>query len=151
MSLKLIKNSITNIVHEDNLVIVEPVNLYGCSFGRDVFIGPFVEIQSDVVIGDNVRIQSHTFICQYVNIGNNSFVGHSVVFINDLFSSGGPARGDINLWKSTFIGENVSIGSNASILPVKICNDVVIGAGAVVVTDITEPGVYVGNPARKIK
>jgi len=151
MSLKLIKNSITNIVHEDNLVIVEPVNLYECSFGRDVFIGPFVEIQSDVVIGNNVRIQSHTFVCQYVNIGNNSFVGHSVVFINDLFSSGSPARGDKNLWKSTFIGENVSIGSNATILPVKICNDVVIGAGAVVVKDITEPGVYVGNPARKIK
>jgi acetyltransferase-like isoleucine patch superfamily enzyme len=55
------------------------------------------------------------------------------------------------LWKETHIGNRVSIGSNATLLPVNICDDVVIGAGAVVTKDITEKGVYVGNPARKIK
>jgi acetyltransferase-like isoleucine patch superfamily enzyme len=73
------------------------------------------------------------------------------VFINDLFTSGGPAMGDKNKWKRTIIGNNVSIGSNATILPVKICDNVVIGAGAVVTKDINSPGTYVGNPVKKIK
>ena len=56
-----------------------------------------------------------------------------------------------NLWKPTIIGDNVSIGSNATILPVTICDDAVIGAGAVVTKDIAVSGVYAGNPAKKIK
>jgi acetyltransferase-like isoleucine patch superfamily enzyme len=72
------------------------------------------------------------------------------MFINDTFSDGAPAGGYSSKWKSTKIGNHVSIGSNATILPVSICDDVVIGAGAVVTKDITEPGKYVGNPARKV-
>jgi acetyltransferase-like isoleucine patch superfamily enzyme len=86
-----------------------------------------------------------------VIIGNDCFIGHGVMFINDLFSDGGPARGDKSKWKFTHIGNNVSIGSNATILPVSICDNVVIGAGSVVTRSITEPGIYVGNPARKMK
>ena len=73
------------------------------------------------------------------------------MFINDTFAKGGPANGDASLWKSTKIGNRVSIGSNATMLPVTVCDDVVIGAGAVVTKDITEPGTYVGNPAKKIR
>jgi acetyltransferase-like isoleucine patch superfamily enzyme len=134
-----------------NVKVVEPVNLYGCIIGNDCFIGPFVEIQKGVKIGEKTKIQSHSFICELVTIGNNCFIAHGVMFINDTFSLGGPARGDKNLWKSTFIGDNVSIGSNATILPVRITDNVVIGAGSVVTKDITEPGIYAGNPARKIK
>lgn len=131
--------------------IVNPVNLYGCSVGDNTFIGPFVEIQKDVKVGNNCKIQSHTFICELVEIGNDCFIGHGVMFINDLFSKGGPAMGDKSLWKNTKIGDNVSIGSNATILPVDICSNVVIGAGAVVTKNIIEPGVYVGNPAKFLK
>jgi UDP-3-O-[3-hydroxymyristoyl] glucosamine N-acyltransferase len=127
------------------------VNIYGCKIGSNVFIGPFVEIQKDVNIGNFTKIQSHTFICELVNIGNKCFIGHGVMFINDLFSEGGPANGDKSKWKSTKIGNNVSIGSNATILPIEICDNVVIGAGAVVTKNILEPGTYVGNPAKKIK
>jgi acetyltransferase-like isoleucine patch superfamily enzyme len=49
------------------------------------------------------------------------------------------------------IGNRVSIGSNATILPVRIVDNVVIGAGAVVTKDITEPGTYAGNPARRLR
>ena len=132
-----------------NVKVVEPVNIYGCSIGDDTFIGPFVEIQKNVSVGSNCKIQSHTFICELVTIGNNCFIGHGVMFVNDLFSTGGPAGGNKELWKSTLIGNNVSIGSNATILPVTICNNVVIGAGAVVTKDITAPGTYAGNPAKK--
>jgi acetyltransferase-like isoleucine patch superfamily enzyme len=73
------------------------------------------------------------------------------MFINDLFQTGGPAWGRQDLWKGTKIGNKVSIGTNATILPVSICDNVVVGAGAVVTKDITVPGVYAGNPARLIR
>ncbi|MES2773465.1 MAG: acyltransferase [Bacteroidota bacterium] len=135
----------------ENVKIVEPSNIYGCSIGSNCFIGPFTEIQKDVVIGDSCKIQSHTFICELVTIGDHCFIGHGVMFINDLFAKGGPAQGNKELWCATQIGNHVSIGSNATILPVTICDHVVIGAGSVVTKDITEPGIYAGNPARKLK
>jgi len=55
------------------------------------------------------------------------------------------------LWKETRIGNHVSIGTNATILPVSICDHVVIGAGSVVTKDISEPGIYAGNPARLLR
>jgi acetyltransferase-like isoleucine patch superfamily enzyme len=137
-----------DVIFGKNVKVVLPVNLYGCKIGDNVFIGPFTEIQKDVVIGNDCKIQSHTFICELVTIGHDCFIGHGVMFINDTFSKGGPARGDKSKWKNTFIGNNVSIGSNATILPVSICDNVVIGAGAVVTKDIIEEGVYIGNPAK---
>ena len=141
---------INNVKFGNDVTVVEPVNLYGCDIGANSFIGPFVEIQKNVTIGEYVKIQSHSFICELVTIGDHCFIGHGVMFVNDSFSNGGPARGDSSLWKSTIISNHVSIGSNATILPVSICSDVVIGAGAVVTKDITEPGKYAGNPARKL-
>lgn len=135
----------------ENVKVVQPVNIYGCKIGDNSFVGPFVEIQKDVSIGCNSKIQSHTFICELVTIGNDCFIGHGVMFINDLFSKGEPAQGDKSLWKSTVIGNKVSVGSNATILPVRICDNVVIGAGAVVTKNIDKPGVYVGNPAKFLK
>lgn len=143
--------SIVNVEFGEDVVIVQPCNLYGCTIDDNVFIGPFVEIQKDVHIGSGTKIQSHSFICELVTIGMNCVVAHGVMFINDLFANGGPAGGDKSLWKKTNIGNRVSIGSNATILPVIICDDVVVGAGSVVTKNITEPGIYAGNPANKIR
>lgn len=142
---------IKDVLFGENVKITGPVNLYGCRIGSGCFIGPFTEVQKSVIIGDRCKIQSHTFICELVTIGADCFIGHGTMFINDLFSGGGPARGDKSKWKSTVIGNHVSIGSNATILPVTICDRVVIGAGAVVTKDITEPGIYAGNPAKKLR
>ena len=131
--------------------LVEPCNVYECALGDDCFIGPFVEIQKGVVIGARSKVQSHAFICELVSIGDDCFVGHGVMFTNDVFAEGGPARGRRELWRSTRIGNRVSIGSNATLLPVNICDDVVIGAGSVVTRNITEPGIYAGNPARLLR
>jgi acetyltransferase-like isoleucine patch superfamily enzyme len=144
-------SKIINVEFGENVTIVKPSNLYGCSIENNCFIGPFVEIQKGVVIGAGTKVQSHSFICELVYIGQKCFIGHGVMFINDLFAEGGPAGGDKSLWKSTIIGNNVSIGSNATILPVKICDDVVIGAGSVVTKNIEFSGVYAGNPARLIR
>lgn len=149
--IKIFQSAIKEVNFGTNVKVVEPVNIYGCKIDDDVFIGPFVEIQKDVTIGKRTKIQSHSFICELVTIGDDCFIGHGVMFINDLFSEGGPARGNKKLWKSTLIGNHVSIGSNATILPVNICDNVVIGAGAVVTKNISEPGTYIGNPAKRHK
>ncbi len=135
----------------ESATIVQPVNIYGCKISKKVFIGPFVEIQKNVFVGSGSRIQSHSFICEFVTIGKDCFIGHGVMFINDKFSIGRPARGDSSLWKDTNIADNVYIGSNATILPVSICENVVIGAGSVVTKDIIKPGIYAGNPASFLK
>ena len=148
---RLLKSGIVNVDFGENVKVVEPANLYDCKIGDDTFIGPFVEIQKNVRIGRRCKIQSHVFICELVTIGDDTFIGHGVMFINDSFQIGGPAKGRKELWGSTVIGSNVSIGSNASILPVEICNGSVIGAGSVVTKDITEPGIYAGNPAHLLR
>lgn len=142
---------IKDVTFGENVTVVEPANLYGCQIGDGTFVGPFVEIQKHVTIGKRCKIQSHSFVCELVRIGDDCVIAHGVMFINDLFQTGGPAMGDKSLWKSTTIGNNVSIGSGATILPVTICDSVVIGAGAVVTKNITEPGIYAGNPAKKLR
>ena len=148
---RLLKIGIVDVRFAAGVTIVEPVNLYGCTIGEGAFIGPFVEIQRDAVIGARTKVQSHAFICELVTIGTDCFIGHGVMFINDTFQTGGPAGGDRRLWKSTNIGNHVSIGSNATIMPVRVCDRVVIGAGSVVTRDIVTPGVYAGNPARLLR
>ncbi len=147
----VLKSGMVDVTFGENVKVVEPVNLYGCSIGNNSFVGPFVEIQRGAVIGKQCKIQSHSFICELVTIGNHCFIGHGVMFINDVFRNGSPAEGRQDLWKPTIIGDNVSIGSNATLLPVTVCNNVVIGAGAVVTKNITEPGIYTGNPAKLIR
>ena len=142
---------IVGVTFGNDVTVVEPVNLYGCTIGDNCFIGPFVEIQRDVTIGRRCRVQSHSFICELVTLGDDCFVGHGVMFVNDLFQGGGPAGPNRSLWKATRIGSRVSIGSNVTLLPVSICDDVVIGAGAVVTKDIVQPGVYAGNPAKLLR
>ena len=94
---EIIKNGIREVGFGKNVKVVEPVNLYECTVGDDCFIGPFVEIQKGVEIGAQTKVQSHTFICELVTIGSNCFVGHGVMFINDLFSDGKPAGGNMKL------------------------------------------------------
>jgi acetyltransferase-like isoleucine patch superfamily enzyme len=145
------KIGIVNVTFGEGVMLVEPVNLYGCAIGDGSFVGPFVEIQSGVTIGKRCRIQSHAFICEFATIGDDCFISHGAMFINDVFTTGGPAQGRRDLWRSTKIGNHVSIGTNATILPITICDQVVIGAGAVVTKDITHPGIYAGNPARLLR
>jgi len=149
MGMRIIKHSeIRDVQFGENVTVVEPVNLYECKIGDNSFVGPFVEIQRGVEVGSNCKVQSHSFICELVTIGNNCFIGHGVMFINDAMKNG-PANGEKSKWKRTIVGDNVSIGSNATILPVEICDGAIIGAGSVVTKNIIEPGIYLGNPAKK--
>ena len=141
------KIKIVNLKKGKNCKIIEPVNIYGATLRNNVFIGPFVEIQKNVFVDDNTRIQSHSFLCEKVKIGKNCFIGHGTMFINDDFKND-----KINkVFKQTNISNNVLIGSNSTILPVKICSKVIIGAGSVVTKNIIKSGVYAGNPAKFIR
>src|SRR5690606_38107099 len=121
---RLLQSGIVDVTFGRNVTVVQPANLYGCTIGDDSFVGPFAEIQRDVTIGRRCRIQSHAFICELVTIGDDCFISHGAMFVNDVFSEGGPAKGRRDLWRSTTIGNNVSIGTNATILPVTICDRV---------------------------
>jgi len=129
----------------ENIKIISPYNLYGCKVGDNCFIGPFVEIQKNASIGKNTRISSHSFVCEGVHIGDDCFIAHGVMFTNDKFN-----RDKFEL-AQTIVGNNVKIGSNSTILPVKIGDNVVVGAGSVVTKDIPAGSVVAGNPAKIIK
>ena len=116
------ETAIRNVTSGENVVIYQPANLYDCTLGDNVFVGPFVEIQGNTRIGANSKIQSHTFICEYVTIGQRCFIGHGVMFANDLFREGKP-NADRASWGRIEIGDDVSIGSGATILAVSICDD----------------------------
>lgn len=147
---RILKAQVIDIECGENVTIIEPANIYGCELKNDVFVGPFVEIQKNTVIGERTKIQSHSFICEYVTIGSDCFIGHGVMFANDLFKEGQPDPNPES-WGRTKIANNVTIGSNATVLAVSICEGVVIGAGSVVTKDITEKGIYAGNPAKKLR
>ena len=130
--------------------VSEFVNLYECELAEDVFVGPFVEIQRSVVVGKGTRISSHTFICEGVTIGENCFIGHGVMFTNDKYDSQLPNEGDYILRK-TFIGNDVRVGSNATLLPVTVGAHAIVAAGAVVSKDVPTRAVVAGNPARILR
>ncbi len=127
------------------------VNIYGCEIGDNCTIGSYVEIQSDVKIGNNVTISSHSFICSLVTIEDNVFIGHGVMTINDLNPPSKKRTGTDNEWKKTLIKKGAVIGSNATLMPITIGENAVVGAGAVVTKDVPDNCIVAGNPARIIK
>ena len=135
----------------DNTKIWHFVNMYGCKIGKNCNIGSYVEIQNDVTIGDDVTISSHSFICSLVMIQDNVFVGHGVMTINDLYPPSKKRTGSTKEWKKTLIKKGAIIGSNATIFPVTIGENAVVGAGSVVTKDVPDNCIVAGNPAKVIK
>jgi acetyltransferase-like isoleucine patch superfamily enzyme len=133
-----------------NTKIWHYANIYGCSIGENCCIGSHTEIQNDVCIGDGVTISSHSFICCLVEIEDDVFVGHGVMTINDLHPPSFRRTGSKKYWEKTCIKKGAVIGSNATLFPVIIGENAIVGAGAVVTKDIPPNCTVVGNPAKII-
>ena len=136
-------------------VVVGPfTNLYGCRIGTETHIGPFVEVQRGAVIGSRCKVQSHTFVCDGVELGDEVFVGHGVIFINDKRPRATTANGTLQTqddWEllRTVVEDRASLGSGAIVLGgVRIGSEAVIGAGAVVTSDVDPGETVTGVPAR---
>ena len=130
--------------------IWEFANIYGGRIGDNCKIGSYVEIQEDVVIGNNVTISTHSFICSLVTVEDDVFIGHGVMTINDIHPPSYNRTGTKKQWKETVIKKGAVIGSNVTLFPVVIGQNVVVGAGSVVTKDVPDNCIVVGNPARMI-
>ena len=123
-------------------MIIKAVNGKYPQIPEDCFVAENATIVGDVVLGKSCSVWFNAVIrgdVHFIKIGDKVNIQDGAI-IHCTYQK-----------HPTKIGNNVSIGSNATILPVSICDDVVIGAGAVVTKNITEPGVYAGNPARFMK
>jgi UDP-2-acetamido-3-amino-2,3-dideoxy-glucuronate N-acetyltransferase len=141
----------------ERVTLVGFVNLYGCAIGDDTRIGPFVEIQAGVTIGARCKVSSHTFVCTGVTVEDEVFIGHHVCFTNDVLPRATTPEGELqgaddwDLVPST-VRRSASIGSGAVILPgVEIGARAVIGAGAVVSSDVAPDAIVAGVPARLLR
>lgn len=147
---------IDEVIFGDDVVVQSFTNLYGCRIGARTRIGPFVEIQRGAAIGSDCKIQSHAFVCDGVTVGDAAFVGHGVVFINDNLPRATSRRGrllDDGDWelRRTVVERGASLGSGAVILGgLRIGEEAVVGAGAVVTRDVPPGATVVGNPARAV-
>ena len=148
---------LNNVQVGENVRFFNFVNAYGCSVDDNSKIGSFVEVQKGATIGKNCKVSSHSFICEGVHIRDNVFIGHGVMFTNDMFpratNPDGTQQSDAD-WQllETYVLEGASIGTNATILcGITIGRNALIGAGSVVVKDVPDNAVVVGNPGRIIK
>lgn len=144
-----------NCTYHENIRFVGWLNAYNTEFKEGCFIGPFCEI-GGAVIGERTKVSSHVYICPGVSIGDDCFIGHGVMFTNDLYDEPEQYQKIDELassWdlKKTEIGHSVRIGSNATILPVKVGNHAIIGSGAVVTKDVPDYAVVAGVPAKVLR
>lgn len=111
----------------------------GNSYGNNI-AGAGTIICPGTILTDNITIGIHCLINLNCTIGHDCVIGDFVTM-----SPGANVSGNVTIGNGCYIGTNAVIREKIS-----ICDNVVIGAGGVVVKDITEPGVYVGNPVKKI-
>lgn len=121
----------------------------GNTIGDNVSIGSHSVLECKNIIGSNVRIHSNCFVPEYVVIEDGVWVGPSVTILNTLHP---PCPKFEECAKGVIIKRGAKIGGNVTLGPkVKIGEGALIGFGSVVVSDIPDKTVAVGNPARVIK
>lgn len=117
--------------------------------GDNVSIGTHSVLERENVIGNNVRIHTNCYIPEFVEIKEKAWLGPGVTILNVLHP---PCPKWEECGTGIVISENAKIGGNVTIGPrITIGKNSLIGAGSVVLTDIPDDSVAVGNPAKVIK
>lgn len=117
--------------------------------GDDVSIGTHSNVEHHVKIGNRVRIHSNVFVPEYSILEDDAWVGPHVVLTNALYPRSPDAKANL---RGPRLMTGSKVGANATLLPgVTIGRNALVGAGSVVVRDVPDDKVVVGNPARIIK
>jgi len=116
----------------------------GTIIGDDCYIDSGVKSSGECRIGNGVTLRYDSIIARGVEIGDNTFIAPQLMTEN-LDHKGTPIGG-AKIGSGCFIGTNVTLSAG-----IRICNGAIIGTKANVRKDIIEKGVYIGNPARKVK
>ena len=116
--------------------------------GNNVSIGSHSNIEHHIIIEDNVRIHSNCFVPEYSILKTDCWLGPNVVLTNAKYPKSKNVKKNL---KGPIIGENAKIGANSTILPeIKIGKYALIGAGTVIVNDVPDYAIVVGNPSKII-
>ena len=122
----------------------------GAVVGKHCNICDHAFVESNVTIGEGVTIKNGVAVWDGVTLGDHVFVGPNAVFTNDL-----NPRAEVKKTREQFVltevREGASIGANTTIVcGVTIGRYAFVGAGTVVIRDVPDYALVVGNPARQI-
>jgi acetyltransferase-like isoleucine patch superfamily enzyme len=117
--------------------------------GDDVSIGSHSVVEHHVVIADRVRIHSNAFIPEFSVLEEGAWVGPGVIFTNAAYPLSPSAKANL---RGPHLLAGAKIGAGAVLLPgVTVGRNALVGAGAVIVHDVPDNAVVVGNPVRVIR
>jgi acetyltransferase-like isoleucine patch superfamily enzyme len=151
-------------------VVFQYDQVFAIQLGKDVVIGPFSEISvykkssfsnipGQFIVEDLAAIGSHANIRAAggtIHIGKNTLIGQHVSLIASNHQIASEHHYRDAAWDESktgiFIGENVWIGTQVTVLPgCSIGKNSVVGAGSIVTKSIPANEIWVGVPARKLK
>ena len=123
----------------------------GARVGADCNVCDGAFIESGAVVGDRVTIKNQVLLFDGVTIEDDAFIGPNAVFTNDFRPRS--KRMQATPWQltPTRVRRGASIGANATIVcGVTIGAHALVGAGSVVLADVPDHAIVVGNPARRV-
>ncbi len=121
----------------------------GSTLGERCILGQNVNVDRDVTIGDGVKIQNNVSVYKGVTLEDDVFLGPSCVFTNVINPRAHVERK--TEFKPTRVGRGATVGANSTV----VCGNelgeyCMVGAGAVVTTDVPAHALMVGGPARQV-